>query len=58
MNVVEEREDRMSEREGDGVGGEGELAPPGWRVRAGPRKKPTQKEREEHEATHRALRDW
>ena len=25
---------------------------PDWRVRAGPRNKPTQKEREEHAATH------
>ena len=31
---------------------EGEMAPPDWRVRAGPRNRPTQKEREEHEATH------
>ena len=29
-----------------------------WRVRAGPRNKPTQKEREEHEATHVQFRDW
>ena len=35
-----------------------ELAPPDWRVRAGPRNKPIQKEREEHEATHVPSRDW
>ena len=35
-----------------------ELAAPDWRVRAGPRNKPTQKEREEHEATHVPFRDW
>ena len=32
--------------------GEEELATPDWRVRAGPRNRPAQKEREEHEATH------
>ena len=48
MNVVEEREDGTSDAED----GEEELAPPDWRVRAGPRNTPTQREREEHEATH------
>ena len=52
MNGVEEGEDVMSDEEGDIIDGEGDLAPPDWRVRAGPRNKPTQKEREEHEATH------
>ena len=47
----------MSEEAGDEVEGEGELAPPYWRVK-GPRNKPTQKEREEHEATHVPFRDW
>ena len=35
-----------------------ELAPPDWRVRVGPRNKPIQKEREEHEATHVPSRGW
>ena len=38
--------------------GEEELALPDWRVRAGPRNKPTQKERAEHEATYVPFRDW
>ena len=33
------------------------MAPPDWRVRAGPRNRLTQKEREEHEATHVPFRD-
>ena len=35
-------------------------AAPDWRVKAGPRSKPTQREREreEHEATHVPSRDW
>ena len=37
---------------------EEELTAPDWRVRAGPRNKPTQREREEHEATHVPFRDW
>ena len=37
---------------------EGEFAAPDWRVRAGPRNKPSQREREEHEATHMPFRDW
>ena len=44
--------------EGGGKEGEGEMAPPAWRVRAGPRNKPTQKEREDHEAIHVPFRDW
>ena len=48
----------MSSDERDEIDGEEELAAPGWRVRAGPRNKPTQREREEHEATHVPFRDW
>ena len=38
--------------------GEVELATPDWRVSAEPGNRPTQKEREEHEATHVPFRDW
>ena len=49
----------MSDDEGGEIDGEEEeLAAPDWRVRAGPRSKPTQREREEHEATHVPFRDW
>ena len=48
----------MSNEEGGEIDGEEELAAPDWRVRAGPRSKPTQREREEHEATHVPFRDW
>ena len=41
----------MSDDERGSIDGEEELAAPDWRVRAGSRNKPTQKEREEHEAT-------
>ena len=34
------------------------MAAPDWLVRAGPRNKPTQKEGEEHEATHVPFRNW
>ena len=47
----------LSTEEAGHVEGDGELAPPDWRVRAGPRNRPTQKEREEHEATHVPFRD-
>ena len=57
LNGAEEGEDGMSDAEGDGIDGEEELAPPGWRVKAGPGNKPTQNEREEHEATHVPFRD-
>ena len=40
--IVEEREE-MSDGEGDEIDGEEELAAPDWRVRAGPRNKPTQR---------------
>ena len=58
LNGVEEGHDEMSDEEGEEIDGEGELATPDWRVRAGPRSKPTQREREEHEATHVPFRDW
>ena len=48
----------MSDGEGDEIDGEEELAAPDWRVRAGPRSKPTQGEGVEHEATHVPFRDW
>ena len=53
---VQEREDGTSDEEGVVV--EGKMAPPDWRVRAGPRNRPTQKERQEHKATHVPFRDW
>ena len=42
----------MSDEGGDKIDDEEELAALDWRVRAGPRNKPTKGEREEHEATH------
>ena len=48
----------MPDEDGDRTDVEEKLAPPDWRVRAGPRNKPTQKERREHEATHVTFRDW
>ena len=56
LNGVEEGEDEMSVEGGDEVDGEEELATPDWRVRAGPRNRLTQKEREEHAAL--PFRDW
>ena len=47
----------MSDEEGNEIDDEEELAAPDWRVRAGPRNKPTQRENEEHEATHVPFRD-
>ena len=47
----------MSDGEQDEIDGEEELAALDWRVRAGPRNKPTQKEREENEATDIPFRD-
>ena len=58
LNGVEEERDEMLDGEGDEINGEEELAAPVWRVRAGPSNKPTQREREEHEATHVPFRDW
>ena len=48
----------MSDGEGDGMEDEEGFAEPDWRVRGGPRNKPTQREREEHEATHMPFQDW
>ena len=58
LNCLEEGEDAMTDEEGEGVDGEGEAGAVDWRVRAGPRNKPTAREREEHEATHMPLRGW
>ena len=58
LKGVEEREVEMSNGEGGETDDEEEMAAPDWRVRAGPRSKPTQREREEHEATHVPFRDW
>ena len=58
LNGVGQEEDKMSDEEGRETKGEGEVAAPDWRVRAGPRSKPTQREREEHESTHVPFRDW
>ena len=41
-----EKDDEMTEAKGGGVVGEEDMEPPGWRARAGPGSKPTQKERE------------
>ena len=57
LSGVEEGRDEMSDEEGE-THSEEELAAPDWRVRAGPRSRPTQREREEHEATHVPFRDW
>ena len=48
----------MSDEGGDSIDGDEKFAAPDWRVRAGPRNKPTQKDREEHEATHVPSRGW
>ena len=48
---------QMKEFRGDEIDGEEELAAPDWRVRAGSRNKPTQREREKHKATHVPFRD-
>ena len=52
LNGVGEERDDMSDEEGDKIDDEVELAAPDWRVRAGPRNKPTQRER------HVPFRDW
>ena len=62
LNGVEEERDGMSDEEGNEIDGEEKLAARDWRVRAGPRNKPTSRDREEHEARHvprlvRALHD-
>ena len=48
----------MSDEGGDRIDSAEDLAVPDRRMRAGSRNKPTQKEREEHEATHVPFRDW
>ena len=58
MVLKKEGQVGMSDEGGDRIDGEEELAAPGLRVRAGSRSKPTQKESEEHEATHVPFRDW
>ena len=58
LNGVEEGRDEMSDKEGDIIDGEEELAAPDLCVRAWPRNKPTQEERREHEATHVPFGDW
>ena len=58
LNGVEEERHEMSDEERNEIDGEEELAAPHWRARAGPRIKPTQREREEHEATRVPFRDW
>ena len=58
LNGVEEGRDEMSDEEGGEMDGKEELAAPDLRVRAWPRSKPTQKEREEHEVTRVPFRDW
>ena len=58
MNGLEEGEDAMTDEEGEGIEGDGEAGVADWRVRAGPRNKPTAREREEHEATPMPFRDW
>ena len=45
FNGVEEERDGMSDEEGNEIDGAAELAAPDWRVRAGPRNKPTQREK-------------
>ena len=47
-----EERDEMSDEEGDEIDGEEELAAPDWRVRAGPRNKTTQRERERSTKQH------
>ena len=53
---LKEVEDAMTDEEGEGV--KGEAGPADRRVRAGPRNKPTAREREEHEASHVPFHDW
>ena len=58
LNGIGEECNDMSDEEGYIIEDAGEFAAPDERVRAGPRNKPTQREREEHEATHMPFRDW
>ena len=52
LNGVGEERDDMSDEGGDKNDGEEELAVPDCRVRAGPRNKPTQREREKSTKQH------
>ena len=52
LNGVEEGCDEMSDEEGGEIDGEEEPAAPDWRVKAGPRSKPTQRERERNMKQH------
>ena len=45
LNGLQEGEDAMTDEEGQGVDGEEEAGTVDWRVRAGPRNKPTARER-------------
>ena len=58
LNGVEEECDKMSDEAEGETDDEGEIAVQDWKVRAGPRSKPTKREIEEHEATHLPFRDW
>ena len=58
MNGVEEGEARPSDEGEARLDGEEELVAPDWGARGGPRNKPTQKQREEHEPSHVPFRDW
>ena len=55
---MELKRERQLSVEADGVDSDEESATPDWRVRAGPRNRPTQAKREEHEVTHVPFRDW
>ena len=52
LNGVEDGLDEMLDEEGGEIDGEEELAAPDWRVRAGPRNKPIQRERESSMKQH------
>ena len=58
MNDLEDGEGAMTVEEAEGAEREGEAGTADWRVRAGPRDKPTAREREEHEETHMPFSDW
>ena len=49
---------KVTDEEGEGVGGDGEAGTADWKVRAGPRNKTIARERLEHEATYTPFRDW
>ena len=55
---MEDGEDAMTDEAGGGGEGEGEVGTADWRVRAGPRNRPTAREKEEYEATTMPFRDW